>query len=243
MFENNKYANWYRLIIESAQSQHRIKTAGYEKHHIIPRCLGGSNASNNLVLLTHREHYICHLLLCKMTDDRTALRKLANAFELMSNTRAVTARRYQFIKTLINREGKNNWFYGQKHNEESKKKIRAWGKGKRTGSDNPMFGRIGKLNQSSRAVIINEIEYESLTIAAHSLGVHVDTVKYRIRTMNNYRYKNTRVRKIQPAPKKPVCICGVIYSSSREAADTLGMLPESLRYRCKSSGYPDWYYI
>ena len=243
MFENNKYANWYRLIIESAQSQQRIKTVGYERHHIIPRCLGGSNASNNLVLLTHREHYICHLLLCKMTDDKIALRKLANAFELMSNTRVVTARRYQFIKTLINREGKNNWFYGQKHNDESKKKISAWGKGKRTGSDNPMFDRTGKLNQSSREIIVDDIEYESLTFAAHSLGVHVDTVKYRIRVMDNYRYKYSRERKIHPAPKKPVCICGVMYPSSREAAEALGMLPETLRYRCKSVNYSDWYYV
>lgn len=243
MFKNNKYANWYRIIIGSAQSQQRIKTAEYERHHIVPRCLGGSNSSENLVLLTHREHYICHLLLCKMTDDRLALRKLANAFDFMSNTRAITARRYQFIKNLINREGKNNWFYGQKHNEESKKKIKAWGKGKRTGADNPMFGRIGKLNQSSRAVIIDGQEYESLTIAAQALGVHVDTIKYRIRTCDNYRYKDSRERKIHPAPKKPVCISGVVYPSSREAADALGMLPESLRYRCKSSGYPDWYYI
>ena len=37
----------------------------YEKHHIIPRCLNGSNDKDNLVLLTAREHYLCHWLLWK----------------------------------------------------------------------------------------------------------------------------------------------------------------------------------
>lgn len=28
----------------------------YEKHHILPRCLGGKNYNSNLVLLTPKEH-------------------------------------------------------------------------------------------------------------------------------------------------------------------------------------------
>ena len=35
----------------------------YENHHIIPRSLNGSNLSKNLVLLTGKEHFICHWLL------------------------------------------------------------------------------------------------------------------------------------------------------------------------------------
>jgi hypothetical protein len=42
--------------------------SGYtEKHHVIPKCFGG-NEGNNLVQLTAREHFICHLLLVKMTS-------------------------------------------------------------------------------------------------------------------------------------------------------------------------------
>lgn len=42
---------------------------GYtEKHHIIPKSLGGSNTKDNLVRLTAREHFICHKLLVRMVS-------------------------------------------------------------------------------------------------------------------------------------------------------------------------------
>ena len=37
-----------------------------EKHHIVPHCLNGTDESSNLVLLTAREHFVCHQLLYKM---------------------------------------------------------------------------------------------------------------------------------------------------------------------------------
>lgn len=38
----------------------------FERHHIIPRSLGGSDSEENIVKLTLREHYIAHLLLCRI---------------------------------------------------------------------------------------------------------------------------------------------------------------------------------
>lgn len=38
----------------------------YETHHIVPKCLGGSDEKSNLVLLTPEEHFIAHLLLTKI---------------------------------------------------------------------------------------------------------------------------------------------------------------------------------
>lgn len=44
------------------------KTTGsyFESHHIIPKSLGGSNDIKNRVLLTAKEHYVCHHLLVYM---------------------------------------------------------------------------------------------------------------------------------------------------------------------------------
>lgn len=60
----------YESIIENVKSKNRIKLKRtdinyvyYERHHIIPKCMKGSNNKDNLVLLTAREHYICHKLL------------------------------------------------------------------------------------------------------------------------------------------------------------------------------------
>jgi len=71
MFIENKYTKTYFNIIRSRQTLNRCKKDSYyESHHIIPRCLGGDNKKTNLVLLTAKEHYICHLLLIKMTEGK-----------------------------------------------------------------------------------------------------------------------------------------------------------------------------
>ena len=41
-------------------------TEKFERHHIVPKSLGGSNKKENIVKLTYREHFIAHLLLCKI---------------------------------------------------------------------------------------------------------------------------------------------------------------------------------
>lgn len=64
MFTENKYTRWYFAIIANAKA--RQLTEYYEIHHVIPRCLGGDDSPSNLVQLTGREHFICHLLLTKM---------------------------------------------------------------------------------------------------------------------------------------------------------------------------------
>ena len=72
MFIESKYLKWYYSIIDKAKAETRKKYQGiyYEKHHIIPKSIGGKNSSDNLVLLTAREHYICHLLLVKIVEDK-----------------------------------------------------------------------------------------------------------------------------------------------------------------------------
>ena len=62
----NKYSKWYFNIVVNAS---KLNRDGYvEKHHIIPKSLGGSNDLTNLVKLSPREHFICHRLLTKMTE-------------------------------------------------------------------------------------------------------------------------------------------------------------------------------
>ena len=66
MFIQNKYTKIYYRLIEQAQSRMIDTTIYVERHHIIPKSLGGSNRKENLVILTAREHFICHWLLTKM---------------------------------------------------------------------------------------------------------------------------------------------------------------------------------
>lgn len=78
------------------------KNTYYEEHHIVPRCLGGSDDKSNLVLLTAREHFIAHRLLSKIYPDNLNL-KLAVLFmasiENLGETFKVTSRTYSLLKT------------------------------------------------------------------------------------------------------------------------------------------------
>ena len=56
-----KYNNHYDRLIDRARN--RVLGTYKENHHIIPKCMGGTNDSWNLVKLTAKEHFICHLLL------------------------------------------------------------------------------------------------------------------------------------------------------------------------------------
>ncbi len=68
MFIQNKYTKWYFRIVNFALCRILDKNIYVERHHIIPKSLGGSNSLTNLVKLTAREHFVCHRLLPKMTD-------------------------------------------------------------------------------------------------------------------------------------------------------------------------------
>lgn len=67
MYLQNKYSRIYFLIIERAKLRTLSPEVYVERHHIIPKSLGGDNTKFNLVSLTAREHFICHLILPRMT--------------------------------------------------------------------------------------------------------------------------------------------------------------------------------
>lgn len=85
------YLKIYNQIIERRKIKEPV---GYkEKHHIIPRCLNGSDKKDNLIYLTAREHYICHLLLVKIYKNTNYYYKLLNAF-LMMKCNSLKQKRY-----------------------------------------------------------------------------------------------------------------------------------------------------
>lgn len=69
------YHKIYESLIERAKLR---KLSCYrERHHIIPRCLGGNDDSDNIVDLTPEEHYVAHQLLVKMYPNSPPLAQAA----------------------------------------------------------------------------------------------------------------------------------------------------------------------
>lgn len=69
--------------------------SGYtESHHILPRSLGGTDDKSNLVNLTAREHYICHLLLTKIyLKGSSEYYKMVKAYNLMAKAKSYSQHR------------------------------------------------------------------------------------------------------------------------------------------------------
>lgn len=136
MFADNKYTKWYFNIINFAKN--RIKfdnTNYYENHHIVPKSLGGNNSKDNLVRLTGREHFVCHLLLVKMVMLDAHRRSMSYALMTMKYSnggrrqKCINSKEFELGRKIIlpHISGKNNWAY--KNPEPFK------------GEKNPMFGK------------------------------------------------------------------------------------------------------
>lgn len=118
------YWKIYEKIINKAKAENRIKTDGvhYEKHHIKPRSLFKEleNNKNNIVLLTPKEHFICHMLLERIYDCRQmkfAIWRMCNDGDYK-----VSSRYYEYIKNKISVES-SKLNKGKKLSEEHRKKI------------------------------------------------------------------------------------------------------------------------
>lgn len=105
MYLDNKYTRVYYALVNRAQSRTLDKSTYVECHHIVPKSLGGNNKKSNLVRLTPREHFICHLLLPKMLEGMPK-RKMSFALTNFTNRARhgstmiykIGSRTYQIIK-------------------------------------------------------------------------------------------------------------------------------------------------
>lgn len=144
----------YKLIYANLvkRALQRGKPEGYfEKHHIIPKCVGGSNTKDNFVLFTAKEHFIAHKLLTKLYPSTPGI---WYALIAMGRIQEFKSRIFESerLKAYAMRKG-------FKYSDESKKKmslaklgkpspspkttfvkgVAPWNVGKR-GSEHHMFG-------------------------------------------------------------------------------------------------------
>jgi hypothetical protein len=96
------YKTIYDSIIEYRKTQQPVNEY-CETHHIIPKSIGGSNNQDNLVILTAREHFICHLLLVKIHENSQNYYKMVKAFFMMqteskNQQRYISSRRYSKLR-------------------------------------------------------------------------------------------------------------------------------------------------
>lgn len=168
MFINNKYTKWYNRIID--RSKNRLVSGYTEKHHIIPKSFGGSDLKSNIAILTAREHFICHLLLTKMSTGKNQ-RKAIHAAWGMCNLKGTGQERYKTSSRIYEslrvkhaealsklytgvknskkaNTGIKNGFYGKTHTEETKEKLRQARLGSKASAETKEKMKLSHQNRS-----------------------------------------------------------------------------------------------
>lgn len=101
----------------------------HERHHIVPKCLGGSNDEDNLIDLFAKEHFIAHKLLATEYPDNKSLTFAWTCMAFPNNKvqkrYEVTPEEYEEAKKAISRA-----MSGRTMSEETKKKLSDSKKGK-----------------------------------------------------------------------------------------------------------------
>ncbi len=106
------YQATYDRIIYSAKLRIPGSSVHYDKHHIIPKSMGGSDDPANLVNLTDREHFVVHTLLWKIHRNRS----MTSALWIMSQNKRyhykeMNSNRYAELREEFRRNQTNQKIY------------------------------------------------------------------------------------------------------------------------------------
>ena len=163
------YQKIYNNLITTRSLKNRVKNNDgcLESHHILPRCLVGTNEKENLVLLTPREHYIAHWLLYRMHTGKIKA-KMAYAFFLMCSNnpnqkRLINSRNFECARNAVKNacSGENNHNKGKRiWSDEDRKKIGD----RMRGPNNHWYGNkpwnTGLTKETSSIIAENIIKYK-----------------------------------------------------------------------------------
>ena len=194
------YQRIYNEIIERAKLRglNKKKLEYFtERHHIIPKCLNGTNDKDNLVLLTGREHYLCHWLLWKANKEN---QKLFFAIWRMRHGKQqkyfnLSSKQYEQINLFHSniqkkRIGVLSPNFGKKRTEESKERMRIAHLGKTITEETR-----NKLKEVRKTRIFSEETKEKMRKS--SIGkTHSDEAKLKMRNakLGTHRTEETKLK-------------------------------------------------
>lgn len=119
------YALAYNRLI--AKARQRTVVDGYvERHHVLPKALGGTDDSSNIVALTAREHFIAHMLLARMHGGSMWFALAIMRKDGRGSSRSFAVARAKLSGLMIG----NTKTLGRKASSEEKEKMSVSRKGK-----------------------------------------------------------------------------------------------------------------
>jgi hypothetical protein len=187
---------------------------GYtEKHHIIPKCLGGSDEQSNLVNLTPEEHYIAHQLLVKIYPNSDSLV-------------------YAACMMIPNRP--NNKLYGWLRRKLSQSSTR-----RAVGSNNSQFGTkwISNIDLMQNKKIHKQSEIPVGWVIGRNKWISKKKKEKKLKEGNGFtRNQNVRIQK----SKQKYLIENVIFVGLKPICEKYNLTHPAVIHRLKSDKFPDW---
>jgi len=164
----------YDSLIEKAKNRHLDEYC--EQHHIIPRCMGGTDDKCNLVNLTAREHFLAHYLLAKMHGGDNWKPLL---YWKEQNSRLYEIARKEVKKFMSSKDPWNKGLTGGKWSDarrEAQKHVVHKGLSKETKAkmrkpktaEHAEKIRLAKLNQSEETKVKNSFKQKLRTTSAQT---------------------------------------------------------------------------
>jgi hypothetical protein len=206
-----------------------------EKHHIIPKCMNGTNEPNNLVELTAREHFLIHWLLHEMYPENSDLRyafwsmcrNSDNQQRYKPSSRVYEYAKHKMLEIWVKFKPSDKQISAIKesvtgtkwYHKPDGRNLRAFPNDPKIIEEGWLLGRFGGKSISDKANEVKEKKYEG--------------------------------KKLPSTSNKRCSIDGVEFESAKSAADFLNMNEFSIRWILQGRGksqkhkekYKNWYYI
>lgn len=220
----------------------------HERHHVVPRCMGGSDDEDNLIDLYAREHFIAHMMLAKENPDN---RQLILAWHLMTNVKTKHQQRYcvtpdeyeevrlAYIQTIIGDnnpsksdevrrkkseaiKGERNHNYGKPRSETTRKKISEAHQGK-------------ILSTETRKRISESKSGENNPNYGKSFSdERRKKISESAKACRTKEWKDAHSGKNSPSAKKIIRLSdGIVYEYMGQAGQENNMSAQAIRRRCK----------
>lgn len=136
------YQAHYDRLIDRARSR---TLSGYvERHHVIPKCLKGSDKAENKVTLTAEEHFIAHLLLVKINPGNHRIVYAASAMTADAHGGRSSNKRYSWLRKRF-AEASRAMNTGKSQTAETRAKKSAATKGIPKSKDHNEKNRISHI--------------------------------------------------------------------------------------------------
>ena len=218
-----------------------------ETHHILPKCIGGTDDTENLITIPTSCHFIAHWMLWKAYRSTPGL---SYAFSLMATpnknhtgrTRKINSKTYSLLKAdqsaAQSQRNKDRW----NDPEWATRQSAILSKAASTPAESS--------RRSANALKINAV-YKEKRSAAHRDRWNdpewAESTKQKMKDkwkdvewaeQNKKRINDFNLRK-----RIPIIVDGIEYISANEVSAKFNITKPAVRYRIKSPNFPFWSYL